>query len=182
MSEDSRAKAKAEGLEIDLNHEPLPPGKGALLGVGADAPDFQVTLTSGQRIQLRELVGRGPVLLNFIKGTWCPFCQKHLSTLRDWQKAMTKTNSTILVLSNEAVEVLREWLLEHPQPFLFGSVTPAMPVFKSYGVEVVGDPFARPATFLIDRNPTGQAVIRMAYDGTRGDQLRQQCESCGVLN
>lgn len=161
--------------DLDLESEPLPQGLRPLIAVGQRAPEFETVLTTGQTLKLTELAARGPVLLNFIKGTWCPFCQKHMLTLRDWQKSLARSDSTILVLSNEPVQTLRDWLAHHPLPYLFGSLANSRTVFESYGVDVQGEAFARPATFLVDKD----LGVRMAFDGTRGRKLVESCIECG---
>lgn len=46
----------------------------SLLGAGNPAPDFQLRDLSGQNLQLRPALARGPVLLGFFKVD-CPVCQ-----------------------------------------------------------------------------------------------------------
>lgn len=164
-------------LELDLDHEPLPEQDTPLLPVDQIAPSFECILTSGQKISLAQLLDRSHLLLNFIKGTWCPFCQQHLQNLRAWQKRFDAEKRTmILVLSNESVDVLRQWTQENPLPYLIGSVLSPLTVFRSYGVNTPGESFARPASFLIEKS----GKVRMAYDGTRGNPLKKTCEQCGV--
>ena len=165
-------------MDLDLDHEPLPEGVTRILEAGSKAPDFEFILTSEQRLSLLSLLKRTHVLLNFIKGTWCPFCQQHMSQLRNWQKKLEGSyNTTILVLSNEPSEILRAWAKDNKVIYLLGSVQNSAEVFKKYGVSVGAEPFARPAVFLID--PLSN--IRMAFDGTRGKELQAQCLKCGVL-
>jgi peroxiredoxin len=162
--------------ELDLEQEPLLQGKRELLPIGSVAPDFKATLMSSQEISLEELLRRGPVVLNFIKGTWCPFCQKHLYQLRSWQQSITLKSSTILVLSSEGVGSLRAWLTENPMPYLFAAPKDSRSVFQSYGVDVERETFARPATFLIDAHKK----VLMSYGGARGSALAESCENCGI--
>ena len=161
---------------MNLNEEPLPPTADALIQVGQTAPDFSFQTTSGQKLKISELASRGIVLLNFIKGTWCPFCQQHLENLRGWQKRVVDSNSTILVVSNDSIEAIRQWVRTHPVQYLFGSVDDPAKVFKDYGVRIQNEKFARPATYLLEKG----GRIRMAYDGVRGSALVQKCEDCGM--
>ncbi len=165
-------------LALDLNQEPMPPGEGMLLKVGEVAPDFEFLLTSVRKMRLSELLSRSHVLLNFIKGTWCPFCQKHLETLRNWQKNLDRRKSTtILVLSNEPLAAIQSWSRENGIPCLMGSVVEPQTVFQSYGVSVPSESFSRPGVFLVEQS----GKIRMSYAGPRGTALLEQCTECGVV-
>jgi peroxiredoxin len=52
---------------------------------GELAPDFTLPDQKGERIALSERLARGPVVLVFFRGGWCPFCTL---TLRAWQDAV----------------------------------------------------------------------------------------------
>jgi len=53
--------------------------------VGAKAPNFVLGNAYGNGIRLSDVLSKGPVILVFYRGAWCPFCNLHLNTL---QKAM----------------------------------------------------------------------------------------------
>ncbi|MFN7684765.1 MAG: peroxiredoxin family protein [Oligoflexia bacterium] len=162
---------------IDLNTEPLPLANSEPLLQGQRAPDFHCKLTTGTQVQISELLGRTHVLLNFIKGTWCPFCQQHMLNLRSWQKTQELAQkSTLLVISNEPIDALREFRREHSIAYLMASVQSPSTVFQAYGIAVQGENFCRPAVFLIEQG----GIIRMAHHGTRGSELDQSCRSCGA--
>jgi peroxiredoxin len=42
------------------------------LGIGSRAPEFSLSSASGQRaiITLSTMLGRGPVIVEFMRGTW----------------------------------------------------------------------------------------------------------------
>lgn len=48
------------------------------LKAGDSAPDFRLSDTSGRDIALSELLLRGPVVLTFYRGGWCPYCNAEL--------------------------------------------------------------------------------------------------------
>ncbi len=53
-----------------------------ILPPGAAAPEFALADQRGALVHSRELVARGPLLLNFFRGRWCPYCVAELET---WQ-------------------------------------------------------------------------------------------------
>lgn len=48
------------------------------VGVGDDAPDFSLTDARGNSVSVRKLLGRGPVVVTFYRGGWCPYCNFQL--------------------------------------------------------------------------------------------------------
>lgn len=52
---------------------------------GEAAPDFTLPDQCGDPVSLRERLARGPAVLVFFRGGWCPFCTL---TLRAWQEAL----------------------------------------------------------------------------------------------
>ena len=53
---------------------------------GAKAPDFTGFDQNGNEIKLKDLVKKGPVVLVFYRGYWCPYCNKALKRLEEWRK------------------------------------------------------------------------------------------------
>jgi peroxiredoxin len=161
-SVESYASSPNLSQEIIMKDEPTYQGLSAVPQPGDKAFDFDFELTSGQKVSLTDLNSRSPVLLNFIKGTWCPFCQRHLYNLRSWQNKFSYRNITLLVISNEPTEALRAWARDNEIKYLFGSIKDTL-VFSKYGVDIANHDFARPATFLIEKG----MVIRFSYTGVR---------------
>ncbi len=55
------------------------------LAVGDRAADFELPNARGQRVRLADRLERGPVVLIFYRGAWCPFCNLQL---RSFQQAL----------------------------------------------------------------------------------------------
>lgn len=53
------------------------------LKVGAKAPDFTLANAFGKPVNLYAQLAKGPVILSFYRGAWCPFCNLQLRGLRD---------------------------------------------------------------------------------------------------
>jgi peroxiredoxin len=74
------------------------------LGAGDAAPDFVLPDADGQPVALHRLAARGPVILSFFRGGWCPYCSLEL---RAWQAAGEQARhlgATILALSPQKPE------------------------------------------------------------------------------
>lgn len=48
------------------------------LAVGAAAPDFALRNAVGDTVRLSDSLRRGPVILKFYRGAWCPICNRDL--------------------------------------------------------------------------------------------------------
>lgn len=46
-------------------------------------PDFTLPDSKGAYVELQELLGRGPLVLSFMRGRWCPYCEKELLSWHD---------------------------------------------------------------------------------------------------
>jgi len=53
------------------------------LQVGDKAPDFSLENPHGKVIKLSTQLKKGPVVLVFYRGAWCPYCNLQLHTLKD---------------------------------------------------------------------------------------------------
>jgi peroxiredoxin len=84
--------------------------------------DWNLLLSSKREVNISSLVKNGPLLLIFIRGTWCPFCRMHMTKLRSWVKKLSGINATIVVVSSEPVDVIKNWLEDNPFPYLFASM------------------------------------------------------------
>jgi peroxiredoxin len=50
--------------------------------IGDEAPDFALPDQRGEEVYLSALVRRGPVVLIFYRGLWCPYCNLQLRTFQ----------------------------------------------------------------------------------------------------
>jgi len=55
------------------------------LRAGDPLPDFELPNVEGRLVAARELLRRGPLVLSFFRGGWCPYCTLELKAL---QKAL----------------------------------------------------------------------------------------------
>ncbi len=77
LSAEDRAVMQRNAAELA---EQLPdPG----LKVGERAPDFTLPNAFGKPVSLSGQLAKGPVVLTFYRGAWCPYCNLELKSLRD---------------------------------------------------------------------------------------------------
>ena len=60
------------------------------LKVGASAPQLTLRDATGQAVSLRTLYVRGPLVIVFYRGGWCPYCNLEL---RAWQQRLSELSA-----------------------------------------------------------------------------------------
>lgn len=82
-----------------------PDAVGYIVKVGDEAPDFEMTLTDGEKIKLSDL--RGKVVMLQFTASWCGVCRKEMPFIeRDiWQKH--KDNSSFALYGIDRDEPLK---------------------------------------------------------------------------
>lgn len=71
------------------------------LGAGGHAPDFQLTGADGQRVSLAALLARGPVVISFYRGGWCPYCNLELRALQSVLPQISALGASLVAISPE---------------------------------------------------------------------------------
>jgi peroxiredoxin len=56
---------------------------GRALKAGDRAPAFTLTDPDGKPVSSSELLARGPLVLSFYRGVWCPYCNLELQALQE---------------------------------------------------------------------------------------------------
>jgi peroxiredoxin len=144
------------------------------LAVGEQASLFSLPDATGQMVELAARLERGPVVLSFYRGEWCPFCNLELRALQaalprlqtrgasliaispqspDHSLSITeKTGLTFDVLSDARQQVIRAYRLQFTVPAdlkdlhlnVFGNDLSAHTADGSWNLPI-------PATFVIDQ-------------------------------
>ena len=69
--------------------------------IGDAAPDFTLPNAIGRPVSLSGLLARGPVVLSFYRGGWCPFCSLELQALQAIQPEIQSLGATLVGISPE---------------------------------------------------------------------------------
>jgi peroxiredoxin len=70
--------------------------------VGDAAPDFTLSDQDRRRVSLHELLQRGPVVLSFFRGGWCPYCALSLRALARAVPKFQRHGAELLAIAPEA--------------------------------------------------------------------------------
>jgi peroxiredoxin len=69
------------------------------LHVGDQAPDFTLPDALGRAVALHDLLGRGPAVLTFYRGEWCPYCNLALRAYQAILPEIEALGATLLAIS-----------------------------------------------------------------------------------
>ncbi len=76
--------------------------------VGSTLPDVHLTATDGTVVELRGLVAQHPAVIVFYRGSWCPYCNRHLAALASIEGELMERGYQIIAISADRVEKVRE--------------------------------------------------------------------------
>lgn len=74
------------------------------INVGTNAPEFSGTDEEGHPVALSELLKKGPVVLIFYRGYWCPVCARYLKQYNDSLQLITGKGATLIAVTTEGGE------------------------------------------------------------------------------
>ena len=80
------------------------------LFINSKAPDFKAKDQNGNEIVLRDLRKKGPVVLLFYRGYWCPYCTKELQKLEDSLSLIKEKGAQIIAVTPEKQEGISKTL------------------------------------------------------------------------
>ena len=154
------------------------------LTVGAQAPRFSLPSATGHILPLDDLLAKGPVVLTFYRGAWCPYCNIALRSLQQHHEAITARGARLVAISpqisDESITLAEKHALTFDVLSDIGSDTAKQyglafdlpddlaAVYDKLGFDLqrVNDGHPRtlplPATYVIDRDGT----IRWAFVNT----------------
>jgi peroxiredoxin len=69
------------------------------LKAGEVAPMFRLRSSSGDFVSLSEVLDRGPAVISFFRGGWCPFCRLELQALTQARAEIERFGATLIGLS-----------------------------------------------------------------------------------
>ena len=87
--EDARANLVSSGLADGALH------------AGDRAPDFELPDQEGRPVRLFDSLTKGPVVLSFYRGSWCPFCNLELRGLQQHLDEIERQGGTLIAVSPE---------------------------------------------------------------------------------
>lgn len=69
------------------------------LKVGDKAPPFSLSDAQGNIVNSAELLKRGPLIVSFYRGVWCPYCNMELQALEAAKPEFDKLGAALVAIS-----------------------------------------------------------------------------------
>lgn len=89
------------GVDKEIaNAKALQQGESALT-IGEKAPLFTLPSPTDDQVSLSDCLNKGPVVLTFYRGSWCPYCNLQLNALKQRMNEMTALGATLIAISPE---------------------------------------------------------------------------------
>ncbi len=151
------------------------------LKVGDKAPDFELNDPTGKSVKLSALLANGPVVINFYRGQWCPYCNLEIRAFQQLQPEFQTANAQIVAISPELPDSSLSMSEKHELAFpvlsdvgntvarsyglVFTLPEALRSLYKGFGLDIPannGDKTYElpvPATYVIDASGT----VRYAY-------------------
>lgn len=85
---------------IETKDSKLPVG----LKPGDKAPFFTGYDQSGKTVDLKMLLEKGPIVLFFYRGKWCPICSRYLKNYQDSLNVITDQGFSVVAITPESIE------------------------------------------------------------------------------
>ena len=95
--DDSTKKIYKKGLDAVKNSGVIETAK----KVGDEAPNFNLKNAVGETIELKDYLAKGPVVLTWYRGGWCPYCNLALHSLQEELPNFKAEGATLIALSPE---------------------------------------------------------------------------------
>jgi peroxiredoxin len=90
---EERLRAVEELIALEGERRPLK--------TGDQAPLFSLPKSNLGPISLPDLLRQGPLVVNFYRGLWCPYCQRDLIGLEQVLPNIKATNAAVLAISHQ---------------------------------------------------------------------------------
>lgn len=137
------------------------------LVVGSRAPEFLLSAANGDGIlSLSGFLSRGALIVEFLRGTWCPNCRRRMTELEPMKTEIEKAGAQLVYIAaekNSGMWKPAKFLQAHPvsYPFLLDEdrvVTKAYGLYHGLGFDAIN--IAHPASLVISRDRKVEYIYR----------------------
>ena len=88
-----------------------------ILPVGAKAPEFTLPDASGRMVRSTDLLALGPLVVDFFRGRWCPYCMTELEAWRDLYPVIRERGALLVAVSPQTTRQSDFTAGQHGIPF-----------------------------------------------------------------
>ena len=88
-----------------------------ILPVGATAPEFTLPDASGRPVRSADLLALGPVVIDFFRGRWDPYCVTEIEAWRDLYPRLREAGALLAAISPQTTRQSDFMVGQHSLPF-----------------------------------------------------------------
>ncbi|MDE3061652.1 MAG: AhpC/TSA family protein [Acidobacteriota bacterium] len=88
-----------------------------ILPVGAVAPEFSLKDAGGKLVRSADMLALGPLVINFFRGRWCPYCITELEAWRDLYGQIRERGALLVAVSPQIQRQSDFMVGQHGLPF-----------------------------------------------------------------
>ena len=133
------------------------------VGVGDEAPDFELPSSADGNVRLRGLIGAKTIVLYFYPRDGTPGCTAEACSFRDGYEAFVEAGAEVVGVSSDSAESHRGFAAKNSLPFVLLSDERGA-VRKLYGVPSTLGLFPGRVTYVIDKN----GIVRHVFSSQLG--------------
>jgi peroxiredoxin len=78
------------------------------LYIGDKAPNILAVDQNEQRVSLKDRIKKGPVIIVFYRGEWCPHCNRHMSQIQDSLQMILDAGASVIAITPEKGEKIEK--------------------------------------------------------------------------
>ena len=119
---------------LNLHAQEKPEG----LFINSKAPDFRAKDQNGTEVVLKDMRKKGPVVLIFYRGYWCPYCNKELQKLEDSLSLIKEKGAELIAITPEKQEGISKTIEKTKATYSIIS-DEEMKIMKAYDVAYLVD-------------------------------------------
>ena len=88
------------------------------LEVGHVVENFTAIDVNNTPVSLEKTLEKGPIVLIFIRGQWCPVCNRHMNTIQDSLALIQEKGAQVVVISPEKPEYIEKTIEKSKAEFI----------------------------------------------------------------
>jgi peroxiredoxin len=108
-----RVPAGAHAIMKRATYELIASGAAERVRKSGPAPMFELKNAGGEAVRLADLLDRGPVVLSFYRGIWCPYCNLDLQELELYADRIRAAGATLAAITPQTAVNSRKSIAEH---------------------------------------------------------------------
>src|SRR5580698_5532397 len=88
-----------------------------ILPAGSKIPEFALPDATGRIVRSSDLLALGPLVIDFFRGRWCPYCMTELEAWRDLYPVVREMGALLIAVSPQTTRQSDFTASQHGLPF-----------------------------------------------------------------